>query len=99
MTPRPETFEALIANIDEAAKQYQHIGDVRMERIMRIISKDISYCYARETSLWMERMYNLEVQRNKAIEALGKSITSDFEERLSVIEEKLAEEEDLAEKE
>ena len=41
----------------------------------------------------MERMHNLEVQRNKAIEALGKSITSDFEERLSVIEEELAEKE------
>lgn len=93
MTPRPETFEALIANIDEAARQYLHKGDVGMERIMRIISKDISYCYARETSLWMERMHNLEVQRNKAIEALGKSITSDIEERLSVIEEELAEKE------
>ena len=93
MTPRPETFEALIANIDEAARQYLHKGDVGMERIMRVISKDISYCYARETSLWMERMHNLEVQRNKAIEALGKSITSDFEERLSVIEEELAEKE------
>ena len=93
MTPRPETFKALIANIDEAAKEYLHKGDVGMERIMRIISKDISYCYALETSLWMDRMHNLEVQRNKAIEALGKSITSDFEERLSVIEEALAEKE------
>lgn len=93
MTPRPATFEALIANIDEAAKQYQHKGDVTMERIMRIISKDISYCYAREISLWMERMHNLEVERNKAIEALGKSITSEFKERLSVIEEELAEKE------
>ena len=93
MTPRPETFEALIANIDEAANQYMHEGDVRMERIMRIISKDISYCYVRETSYWIERMHNLEVQRNKAIESLGKSITSDFEERLSVIEEELAEKE------
>ena len=95
MTPRPETFEALIATIDEAAKQYQIHGNVGMERIMRVISKDICYCYARETSLWMERMHNLEVQRNKAIEALGKrkSITSDFEERLSVIEEELAEKE------
>ena len=93
MTPRPETFEALIAKIDEAAKQYLLKGDAGMERIMRIISKDISYCYARETSLWMERMHNLEVQRNKAIEALGKSITSDFEKRLSVIEEELAEKE------
>ena len=93
MMPRPETFETLIAKIDEAAEQYQHTGDVSMERIMRVISKDISYCYARETSLWMERMHNLEVQRNKAIEALGKSITSDFKERLSVIEEELAEKE------
>lgn len=93
MTPRPETFEDLIANIDEAAKQYMHEGDVIKERIMRIISKDISYCYARETSLWIERLHNLEVQRNKAIEALGRSIISDFEERLSVIEEELAEKE------
>lgn len=93
MTPRPETFEALIAKIDEAAKQYRLKGDVGLERIMLIISKDISYCYAQEMSLWMERMHNLEVQRNKAIEELGKCIMSDFEERISVIEEELAEKE------
>ena len=27
MTPRPETFEVLIANIDEAARQYLLKGD------------------------------------------------------------------------
>lgn len=60
---------------------------------MRNISQRIAFCYAQEMSLWMERMHDLEVQRNKAIEALGKSITSDFEKRLSVIEESLAEKE------
>lgn len=90
---RPQTFQELIDRIDEQATFYAEKGNLPQERLMRKISQRIAFCYAQEMSLWMERMHNLEVQRNKAIESLGKSITSDFEERLSVIEEELAEKE------
>lgn len=89
---KPETFKQLIEFLDAEADRFFRSDDIRRERQFRVLSSHVAYCYAKEMSFWMERFHDLENQRNKAIEALGESITSNFKERLETIEEELAKE-------